>query len=437
MFKAKADKSKQKQVITLSSRKIDHCWKVVSTLEEGKDFSKVEFIEAETRNAGLRKLLENSRNAQLQSLDDLELMTLDSRNAARNEMLKLVLKVLKLNLQENGSDLIVTNNAEASSLRLLGCEPSGFVRLNFQVSESFFGYSFEELYDSHELQTELEFRLRSLLAKELYCDVGELVVLEFVKGSIWVEMAATNECFERAMIQLRHGNRVDLRGCGVPDGLLNMMTPDRMELVELVTCYLRHRVEELGVISNLTGEVMRVVTVLSLSPSDFDVRGDFHFPCPDGEQQWRGGSTYYQPSSEWKRVGLRVTDIYPDGNGWLSMNGQEAEWAVAFHGVSGNVNALRSIVGGRQIMNGFNNAYGGGRAANRSDSLIPSPGIYFSQEVTTCYHSAISIDGAQYNVAFQCRVHPRYIWETGYSRWIVVDAPYHVRPYGIVLKRVS
>ena len=72
---------------------------------------------------------------------------------------------------------------------------------------------------------------------------------------------------------------------------------------------------------------------MALKKEDFDTAGDFRFPNENGEEQKRGGMPYYQPNSNWIRLGLRVKGRYDDGNDdWLMMNGNPREWAVGFHG---------------------------------------------------------------------------------------------------------
>mmetsp|Transcript_3913 Transcript_3913/g.4340 ORF Transcript_3913/g.4340 Transcript_3913/m.4340 type:complete len:85 (-) Transcript_3913:48-302(-) len=69
---------------------------------------------------------------------------------------------------------------------------------------------------------------------------------------------------------------------------------------------------------------------------------------------------------------------------------------------------------------------------------IPAKGIYFARDVEQCYKAPISFGGATYEVAFQCRVHPDHVWETGNGQtWIVVDETKYVRPYGIVLRKIG
>ena len=66
-----------------------------------------------------------------------------------------------------------------------------------------------------------------------------------------------------------------------------------------------------------------------LNVDDFDERGNFTFS--KGYDQTRGGCNYYQPSAPYERTGLSVRDKFYD-DGWIEMNGNPKEWAVAFHG---------------------------------------------------------------------------------------------------------
>jgi hypothetical protein len=58
----------------------------------------------------------------------------------------------------------------------------------------------------------------------------------------------------------------------------------------------------------------------------------------DGSIMRRGPKTnsqnYYQPPSEWFRIGLKVdVKFNEDIDKWLAMNQNDDEWWVAYHGV--------------------------------------------------------------------------------------------------------
>jgi hypothetical protein len=47
----------------------------------------------------------------------------------------------------------------------------------------------------------------------------------------------------------------------------------------------------------------------------------------------RGGMKYFPPDNNWVGYGLRVLNEY-ENNDWIAMNGNQNEWAVAYHGTS-------------------------------------------------------------------------------------------------------
>jgi len=180
-----------------------------------------------------------------------------------------------------------------------------------------------------------------------------------------------------------------------------------------------------------------ICTKFNINPEDLDKRGDVDFDSPGGRKETRGGMPYYQPATGWRRIGLRVVGIYGDES-WLAMDGNPGEWAVAFHGTSTDGDAAFSgIANSRTIAPGRKNVWGASKATNRPDP-IPNPGIYFAQRIDQCYKMQSTLEGTTYEVAFQCRVDPAHVWETGNGQtWIVVDDPRSVRPYGICYRAVE
>jgi len=137
---------------------------------------------------------------------------------------------------------------------------------------------------------------------------------------------------------------------------------------------------------------------------------------------------YYQPSSIWKRYGLRVLGLY-DEDKWIDMDEGKGGWVVAFHGnSSGNA--------GFQGIFNTSTAHGGAKATNKT-TPVPNPAIYFSMNVENCHKMRTTIGGQNYELAFQCRIHPDHIWDLGNAETLIaVDSPTWVRPYGIVVKKV-
>eukprot|EP01091_Cochliopodium_minus_P005537 TRINITY_DN15448_c0_g1_i1.p1 TRINITY_DN15448_c0_g1~~TRINITY_DN15448_c0_g1_i1.p1 ORF type:complete len:118 (-),score=13.50 TRINITY_DN15448_c0_g1_i1:48-401(-) len=117
------------------------------------------------------------------------------------------------------------------------------------------------------------------------------------------------------------------------------------------------------------------------------------------------------------------------------MNGAIGEWAVGFHGTSSSgMTGFTGISQSRFIGIGGANAFAGKKAENRND-LIPV-GIYFAQNIDSCYKMNIALGGSNYQVCFQCRIHPDHIWLCSNKQYMVCDSPIYVRPYGICLKKI-
>mmetsp|Transcript_106993 Transcript_106993/g.168946 ORF Transcript_106993/g.168946 Transcript_106993/m.168946 type:complete len:142 (+) Transcript_106993:3-428(+) len=137
----------------------------------------------------------------------------------------------------------------------------------------------------------------------------------------------------------------------------------------------------------------------------------------------RGGRVY-DPPNGWKRFAVRVAGRFDDGdNTWMSMDGSDGEWAVAYHGTSGR--GLAPIV--------TQGLKAGERQLHSSDV---GSGIYCSPELSTAqsYCQCVQSQGRSVNFIIQCRVRPEAIKvcpkQTAY--W-VINKSKDMRPYGILV----
>ena len=117
---------------------------------------------------------------------------------------------------------------------------------------------------------------------------------------------------------------------------------------------------------------------------DFDSAGDIRFPHKFGDKQIRGGIDYYQPNSNWVRVGLRVLGRYDDGNDdWLQMDGNPNEWAVGYHGSSEE--GTKAIAQTRQfLVNGDRQKFNSSLDMNELSDKKGEPcgnGAYFADQI--------------------------------------------------------
>jgi hypothetical protein len=186
---------------------------------------------------------------------------------------------------------------------------------------------------------------------------------------------------------------------------------------------------------------------LKITADMFDSRGNIDFSYL-GNHEKRGGMDYYQPK-KWKRIGLKVSKLYDGGNDdWLAMNGNENEWAVAFHGtqvkyISGITQTNIAAGPNQRRENDLNR-----NPLNNSKYPRCGKGVYFGQCIEICdkngYCPAFKVNGGKMKVAFQCRVNPREVRITtdftteGCGKTIIVPNSKpgcydNIRPYGILL----
>jgi len=189
-----------------------------------------------------------------------------------------------------------------------------------------------------------------------------------------------------------------------------------------------------GTIKEYTGK--EVVTgyvepCYKISPDDFDARGDIHFPTPDGSEQMRGGRKYYQPSNKWQRIGLRVLDIYDGPPGWLNMDGNKNEWAVAYHGIRAAVPYVISKTMKEHMRPGTRQAYRNGKTV---DGQTVGYGIYCTPKLEVAEHGYTTVSkDLGTKVILQCRVRPAAIKDCGNDYWVIND-PKDIRPYGLLIE---
>ena len=152
----------------------------------------------------------------------------------------------------------------------------------------------------------------------------------------------------------------------------------------------------------------------------------------------RGGFDY-NPPLVWKGIGLNVLGKYDNGNNdWLNNNGNNNEWAVAYH--STNAKVLKFILeGGFRIGPGQN-------CKDYDDIYHPGHkvgvGVYVTPDSKTmeefAKNNVININGKKYLIALMLRVKPDKIrCPSGYQNfWIVNASPDEIRPYRILLKEI-
>ena len=163
--------------------------------------------------------------------------------------------------------------------------------------------------------------------------------------------------------------------------------------------------------------------------------------CPDNWAKppaFRGGMEYFPPTDQWFGFGLKVLDQYDNkNNDWIAMNGNENEWAVAYHGTSES--AVKPVC--KQDGKFYSTVVEG--AINqkcKDDKNIheKSNKIYeYCGEGTYCSPHLEYAEKYSKGVIIMCRVNPRLIRipeNYAEDEWITDGTKNTIRPYRILYK---
>ena len=183
-----------------------------------------------------------------------------------------------------------------------------------------------------------------------------------------------------------------------------------------------------------------------LSQNMLDSRGNKVNWRSNGQK--RGGFNYYPPTNGWKGFGIKVFDKYDNGNNdWINCNGNENEWAVAYHGTGVKMGsnftlekATNSILSGG-FKPGWGQAY-----ANDDDAHHPgkkvgigvycSPNPYVMESYARCAQTSTNINGINFMMGFMMRVKPDRIRYSNNEKdyWVLNGTTDEMRPYRIMVK---
>ena len=175
-------------------------------------------------------------------------------------------------------------------------------------------------------------------------------------------------------------------------------------------------------------------------PKDLDKKGNTFFYFSN--KQTRGGEPY-EPPKGWIAFGIEVCERYgPDQLDWLSNDGREGEWAVAYHGFGCIMknDQIKSII---KIIIHDNLKPGGGQAYSQSpDIRHPNKkcgvGVYVTPNINVAltYAGSITLGNKIYKVVIMVRVNPKYIRvpENQQDYWILDGLSNQIRPYRLLLK---
>jgi len=162
----------------------------------------------------------------------------------------------------------------------------------------------------------------------------------------------------------------------------------------------------------------------NMQPWDFDSRFDCVYSSSSFSGK-RGSSSFSRtPFKGWAKLGLNVSTRYGSDE-WI----QKKAWPIAYHGTKATATVVRGIIrSGLKVRGGQSRAQHGERLG---------VGIYCSPNILKAMRyadTAITIDGVQYTLVFQCRVRPQEYAKPERETWLVKNSS-DIRPCGILLHR--
>ena len=200
-----------------------------------------------------------------------------------------------------------------------------------------------------------------------------------------------------------------------------------------------------------------IIEGIKLSEDMLDSRGNRESGW--GVNEKRGGDPYNPPKG-WKGYGLKVKDVYDNGNNdWLAYNGNPNEWAVAYHGIGSKFSSVEEAT--KNIFTGGFRA-GGGQAYKtyKTDHPNYKPddikndhtktigiGVYCSpdpkvmEEYANYASNKATIKGInkKYLIGFMMRVKPDKIRYSNSKKeyWVLDGNKDQMRPYRIMVKEIN
>ncbi|CAG8730128.1 14175_t:CDS:1 [Cetraspora pellucida] len=161
-----------------------------------------------------------------------------------------------------------------------------------------------------------------------------------------------------------------------------------------------------------------------LSVSVLDPRYDYDFTnINDMEATFMRGDVLYKRPCGWKRIALKVTEKYDNGNDkWLGTD--KNAWPVSYHGTAEH-NAKSIAEEGYDLSKGTRFLYGRG--------IYSTPDVHIAEQ----YATEFEFEGNIYVMIFQNRVNPASLRRipVGNGEYWVSEKGEDVRPYGICIKK--
>ena len=336
-----------------------------------------------------------------------------------DKSINFCLGVLAQNLEDIGITTAIekeTNNEEES---VKASEMVMQFIMNGMIDKKRFDFHFDfgpkrnnELLNNISEQEIFHSKLKSVLSKEFNTPEEDIIIANPQRGSYVAKAVFL-------------------------DDIINKMKLSQFQ----EKCKKSKELEELGYVKEI--EQTLIMEGCKLNQNMLDPKGNRFSGWPVGEM--RGGKPYNSPVG-WMGFGLKVKGKYDNGSDdWLAYDGNENEWAVAYHGVRTKMlskleDAVGSIaktgfkVGKAQVYKDSVNVNQPGNQVGVGIYCSPSPDVLeaYASDST----SSTVIQGKHYIMGFMMRVKPDKIRypEEKEEYWVLNATTDEMRPYRILVK---
>ena len=375
---------------------------------------KNKIIQEKEQNTGKEELFISTKEAINQPEN------INSTDADPNQI--QILGLLAQNLEENGITTAIEknhNNSDGISTTTLQFLVNGLIeKPKYMFSFEFGEERNNELLNNEQEQKIFNNKLRKKLSLEYNIPEDKIIITCPEKGSYKVTVIFMSDEFNNNFTE---------------ENFKNSCTQEEFK--------------ELTNLKNVQKGV--IMDGVKLNLSMLDSRGNQH---PNGYGGGKRGGEVYIPPMGWIGYGLRVKDMYDNGNNdWLEMDNNPNEWAVAYHGIgkahntSDTEKITNSIIKGGDFKNGAFLVGNGQGCKDFDDVRHPGQkvgkGVYCTPDINVAegYAGQSSfVNGKRYKMVFMMRVKPDKIRTSKESpkEWILDGTTNEMRPYRILLKKV-
>ena len=162
----------------------------------------------------------------------------------------------------------------------------------------------EIIYDERKSEEFIK-EWKSKISKESNISEDLIVITNLREGSIKFDVIFKTPDFTNSLTQ-KNGNKIEI------NEIMKNISKNNPEILEI------HQ--------------KKIIDGCKLSLNMLDSRGNQYPGNWAGKGETRGGYEYFPPDNTWIGYGLKVWDVYDNGNNdWIAMNGNSNEWAVAYH----------------------------------------------------------------------------------------------------------